>query len=234
MNLNILWITSYSDKKWKGERLWIPVNAVPRSQATCTPLLRTKWFVKLDSHALTDFDTNIISAVGTADDTVESQSCWLFAGNSSEEPLNCDSVRAILVRGLHLRYYSLQRPTSRNQEPHRGTWFNMKPPRAILLYVPASEVKKPLRVLIQSKILTLSIVVSFDVQSTKSDQRSSDVMFPHRNMWHEIPESMISPQRQKWACQHLCGWTRHSHNIIGMALVCIVSPLSWNPFNWRF
>lgn len=41
---------------------------------------------------------------------------------------------AILVRGLHLHYYSRKRPTSRNQEPHRGTWFNMKPPWAVLLY----------------------------------------------------------------------------------------------------
>lgn len=39
-------------------------------------------------------------------DTVESQSWWLLAGNSSVELLNCDSVGAILVRGLHLHYYS--------------------------------------------------------------------------------------------------------------------------------
>lgn len=66
--------------------------------------------------------------------TAERQSIWLLAGNVSVEPLNCDSVGAILVRGLHLHYYSLWRPTSRNQEPHRGTWFNMKPRRAVLLY----------------------------------------------------------------------------------------------------
>lgn len=87
----------------------------------------------------------------------------------------------ILVRGLHLHYYSRWRPTSRNQEPHRGTWFNMKPPWAVLLY---NDCHRNTAVSTYGDS-TLNIdtvtVVSFDIQSIEIDQHSKEWAFTHHS-----------------------------------------------------
>ena len=103
--------------------------------------------------------------------TVESQTGWAVK-SIGVASLHSDSVRLSWLEACTFTI-THWRPTSRNQEPHTGTWFNMKPPRAVVWY---NDWNKAAATCGDSTWNT-DIVVTRDIQTMKIDRRSGKVRF---------------------------------------------------------
>lgn len=144
----------------------------PRSQAytfgcTCSAFYQP-------TTVLESFNTNIISAVESLGTAVWSLWTVTQPGPSWLEACTFTITQS---RGLLLG-------TRKLIEELDSIWNH---PESFCCTMPALEIRQLLLVVIQSKILTLSIVVSFDIQSIKIDRHGCDVRFSHWFGWREIP-----------------------------------------------
>lgn len=110
--------------------------------------------------------------------TVESQSCWLLAGNSSV--WSCWTVTQSGLSWLEACTFTITHSRglllgTRNRiEELDSIWNHLEPFGCTMT---ATEIKQHRRMMIQSKILTLSIVVYSDIKFIEINRHSGDVRF---------------------------------------------------------